>query len=218
MKFINFVRYRDFEKIASTRSAHFAYADRLREQGKLAIGGPLVNEQGTRIGLLFVYEADSRDEALALAREDPFTLAKALQGYEISEWRTRYINVNLLVAANRSRDHGGGNNPNIRLFANYAKYAADKWKLAAARPAHWAYDQTLKHAGKLALAGPFANDEGGLFVYSAISKEEAMTHVTKDPFAQEGVFANWELLEWIIEGVNPDLLTIDLASGKAGAA
>jgi hypothetical protein len=33
----------------------------------------------------------------------------------------------------------------------------------------------------------------------------------QDPFAVEGVFADYELLEWIVEGVNPALLTSDLA-------
>jgi uncharacterized protein YciI len=61
----------------------------------------------------------------------------------------------------------------------------------------------------LALAGPFANDEGGLFVYNAISREEAMSCLEQDPFAVEGVFADYELLEWLIEGVNPDLLASD---------
>jgi uncharacterized protein YciI len=58
---------------------------RLRAQGKLAIGGPLTDNQGRRIALLFVYEAVSRDQALAFAQEDPFTLANASSGYEISE-------------------------------------------------------------------------------------------------------------------------------------
>jgi len=55
----------------------------------------------------------------------------------------------------------------------------------------------------LALAGPFASDEGGLFVYNALRT---------DPFAVEGVFADYELLEWLIEGVNPDLLASDFSS------
>src|SRR5690242_21530820 len=38
------------------------------------------------------------------------------------------------------------------------------------RPAHWDYDRILKSADKLALAGPFANDEGGLFVYNAVRR------------------------------------------------
>ena len=214
MKFINFVKYRDLERIAGARPAHFAYADRLREQGKLAIGGPLLDDQNRRIGLLFVYEAASRDAALALAQEDPFALANALSGYEITEWRLRGVNLDLLVKANRSSDRSAGKNAQIRLFANYAKYGADKSRLAAVRQAHWEYDQALKSAGKLALAGPFANDEGGLFVYSAVRIEEAMSYLKRDPFAVEGVFADCQLLEWLIEGVNPDLLTIDLSPGK----
>jgi uncharacterized protein YciI len=214
MKFVNFVKYRDLDRIASARPAHVAYADGLRAQGKLAIGGPLMDDQGRRIGLLFVYEAASRDEALAFAREDPFTLANALHGYEISEWRLRGANVDLLIDANRAAHRNGGENMQSRLFSNYAKYAADKSRLETVRPAHWAYDQKLKSVGKLALAGPFTNDEGGLFVYNAVSREVAMSYLKQDPFDLEGVFADCELLEWLIEGLNPDLLSIDLSSGK----
>src|SRR5215831_6956506 len=124
MKFINFVKYRDLDRIAGARPAHFAYADRLREQGELAIGGPLLDDQGRRIGLLFIYEAVSRDAALALVQEDPFTLANALSGYEITEWRLRGVNPDLLIKANRSADESGGKNTQNRLFANYAKYNA----------------------------------------------------------------------------------------------
>jgi uncharacterized protein YciI len=98
------------------------------------------------------------------------------------------------------------------LFANYKKYAADKSKLATVRPAHWEYDRRLKSAGKLALAGPFANNEGGLFVYNAARKEEALFYLNQDPFALEGMFADYELLEWLIEGVKPDLLASDFSS------
>ena len=211
MKFINFVKYRELDRIAGARPAHFAYADRLRARGELAIGGPLLDAHGRRIGLLFVYEAVSREAALAFAREDPFTLADALRGYEITEWRLRGVNLDLLVKANRSADQIGGNTQ-IRLFANYAKYGSDKSRLATVRPAHWEYDRTLKSAGKLALAGPFANEEGGLFVYNAVHREEAMFYLKQDPFAVEGVFAGYELLEWLIEGVNPDLLASDFPS------
>jgi uncharacterized protein YciI len=215
MKFVNFVKYRDLSKIASARPAHFAYADRLRAQGKLAIGGPLMDDQGRRIGLLFVYEAGSRDEALAFAQEDPFTVANALSSYEITEWRLRGANVDLLIEAHRVARESGGDNTHSRLFANYAKYDADKSRLATVRPEHWEYDRTLRNAGKLALAGPFAADEGGLFVYNAARKEEALSYLKQDPFALEGVFADCELLEWLIEGLNPDLLTVDLSSGRS---
>ena len=214
MKFINFVKYGDLDKIANARSAHFAYADRLREQSKLAIGGPLMNAQSRRIGLLFVYEAASRDEALIFAEEDPFTVANALSSYEISGWQLQGVNLDLLIEANRAARQSGSEDAQNRIFANYAKYSADKSKLDAVRPAHWQYDRTLKSAGKLALAGPLANDNGGLFVYNAASREEAMSYLKQDPFALEGVFAECELLEWFIQGLNTDLLTVDLSSEK----
>jgi hypothetical protein len=218
MKFINFVKYRDLDRIAGARPAHFVYADRLRAQGKLAIGGPLLDDEGRRIGLLFVYEAVSREAALAFAQEDPFTLANALSSYEITEWRLRGVNLDLLIKANRSADQSGGENTQIRLFSNYAKYGADKSRLATVRPAHWAHDRKLKSAGKLAVAGPFANDEGGLFVYNAVCREEAMSYLKQDPYAVEGVFADYELLEWLIEGVNPDLLASDFSSERSESA
>jgi uncharacterized protein len=212
MKFVNFVKYSDLDKIADVRAAHFAYADRLREHGELAVGGPLLDDEGRRIGLLFIYEADSREAALALAREDPFTLANALRSYEVIEWRLRGVNLDLLTRANRSGDHAAAESASIRLFANHATYNADASRLAAARPGHWEYDQALERAGKLALAGPFANDEGGLFVYSASSREEAVSHIEQDPFSVEGVLASYELLEWLVEGVDPKLLTRDFSS------
>jgi uncharacterized protein YciI len=212
MKFINFVKYRDLDRIAAARADHFAYADRLREQGGLAIGGPLLDDQHRRIGLLFIYQAASRNAALAFAQQDPFTLANALNDPEITDWRLRGVNLDLLVNANHAADHGGAQNTQIRLFAAYVKYGADRSKLEAVRPAHWEYDRTLESAEKMALAGPFANDEGGLFVYNAGRREEALSCLKQDPFAVEGVLAEFELLEWVIEGVNPDLLTRDFTS------
>ena len=214
MKFVNFVKYGDLEKIADARAAHFAYADRLRAQGELAIGGPLLDDQGRRIGLLFVYEAPSRDAAIGFARDDPFTLANALSSYDVIEWRLRGVNLDLLTEANRSGDRDDGKNMHIRLFASRATYGTDKSRLAAVRPAHWEYDQALERAKKMALAGPFANDHGGLFVYSAGDREEAISYLEQDPFSVEGVLTEYELLEWLVEGVNPDLLASDFSASS----
>jgi len=208
MKFINVVKYKDLERIARARSAHFAYADRLRAEGKLAIGGPLVDDQSRRIGLLFIYEAGSRDEAVRFAEEDPFTVADALNDWEISELRLRAANSDLLIEANRAARQSGGEHATSQIFANYAKYTADKARLAAVRSAHWEYDRTLESAGKLALAGTVGNDEGGLFVYNAIGRDGATSYVEHDPFTVQGVFEHCEVFAWLIEGVNPDLLNI----------
>ena len=212
MKFINFVKYGNLDRIASARPAHFTYADQLRAEGKLAIGGPLMDDQGRRVALLFIYEAASKDEAMTFAQGDPFTLANALSSYDISEWRPRGTNLDLLIEANQAAHQPAGQKLQSRIFANYANYVTDKSKLENVRPAHWEYDRTLKSAGKLALAGPLEDDEGGLFVYKAASREEAMSYLEQDPFALEGVFADCELFEWRIEGLNPDLFTIDLSA------
>ena len=66
----------------------------------------------------------------------------------------------------------------------------------------------------IALAGAFANDQGGLFVYNAMTRDEALSCLEQDPFAVNGVFSNYELLEWLVEGVNPDLLTSDVSSSR----
>jgi len=44
-----------------------------------------------------------------------------------------------------------------------------------------------------------------------------LSYLQHDPFAVKGVFADYELLEWIVEGVNPDLLTSDLPLGLSSA-
>ena len=186
--------------------AHFAYAIDCGHKVSVAIGGPLMDDQGRRIGLLFVYEAVSRDEALTFAQEDPFHCRKCIE-------RLRDQRMASSRSECRSSHRGKSSRPPERR-RKYAKSAvrdlreirADKSRLATVRPAHWEYDRTLKNAGKLALAGPFADDEGGLFVYNAVRREEAMSYLEQDPFALEGVFADCELLEWLIEGLNPDLL------------
>jgi uncharacterized protein YciI len=116
MKFVNFVKYADLDKIAGARPAHFAYADRLRAQGKLAIGGPLMDDQGRRIGLLFIYEAVSKNEALSFAQDDPVTAVNALRSYEVSEWRLRGANLNLLIEAHRTAHQSAGGTRS-RLFS-----------------------------------------------------------------------------------------------------
>jgi uncharacterized protein YciI len=218
MKFLNFVKYKDLDLIANIRPAHFAYADRLRGEGKLAIGGPLLDEAGQRIGLIFIYEAASSEDALDLALNDPFALSGALKSYEISEWLLRGLNVDLLIEANRVAHPTDGAVAKSPLFANYAKYKTDGSKLADVRPAHLEYDRSLRKDGKLVLAGPFANDTGGLFVYDAASTDEATTYLKQDPLAVEGVFETTEIFQWLIEGINPSLLTVDASVGTQAAS
>ncbi len=218
MKFINFAKYSDLDRIARARTAHFAHADRPREQGELAIRGPLLDDQRWRIRLLFVYDAVSRDAALALAQEDPFTLANALSGYEIREWHLRSVNLDLLVKANRSADRSGGKNTQNPFVRELREIWHRQIETGECSPGALELRSDTRKQGQLTLAGRFANDEGGLFVYNAAGREEAMSYLEQDSFALEGVFADYELLEWLIEGVKPDLLTSDFPSAKSERA
>ena len=75
MKFVNLARYQDLGRIAEARPAHFAYADRLRARGELAIGGPLLDDQGRRIGLLFMGGTGGRRTAPGLGLISALTAA-----------------------------------------------------------------------------------------------------------------------------------------------
>lgn len=71
-------------------------------------------------------------------------------------------------------------------------------KRLAARPEHLSRLQTLQHAGRLLLAGPFpsidSNDpgpagfSGSLIVAEFASIEEATTWANNDPFVATGVY------------------------------
>jgi uncharacterized protein len=92
-------------------------------------------------------------------------------------------------------------------YVNYASYTLDAEAVTRVRPAHRKYAQALAAAGKLVMAGPFVDRPGGLFIYEATSRSEALAFIEQDPYAVEGVFTTCELSEWEIAGVNPDLLS-----------
>ena len=49
-------------------------------------------------------------------------------------------------------------------------------------------------------------------MYNAASREEALSYLNQDPLAAQGLLADYELLEWLVEDVNPDLLASDFSS------
>lgn len=68
----------------ANRDAHLAYA---RESGKVALGGPLLDEAGQMTGSLVVIDVDTRAEADAFAAADPYALAGLFQSVEIMPWK-----------------------------------------------------------------------------------------------------------------------------------
>jgi len=98
MKFVNYVKYiGDQDKVAAFRSAHREYARRLINEGKLVLAGPLADG----IGALFIYEAETRQEAEALLANDPFAKGGVLESYELSTWQLLGVDHDLLQRGER---------------------------------------------------------------------------------------------------------------------
>jgi uncharacterized protein YciI len=65
----------------ATRPAHGAYvAERMHI---VRVAGPLLDDEGTMIGSLFIMECDSKDEVQAFADNDPYTAAGVFESVEI---------------------------------------------------------------------------------------------------------------------------------------
>ncbi|WP_447974193.1 YciI family protein [Nitrospira sp. Kam-Ns4a] len=61
------------------RPAHLARLEKLDAQGRLILAGTLTDGTGS----LIVIEVDSREEAEAFIREDPYVLYRVFERYEI---------------------------------------------------------------------------------------------------------------------------------------
>ncbi|MGZ0051816.1 YciI family protein [Brevibacillus gelatini] len=66
---------------------------------------------------------------------------------------------------------------------------------AKIRPAHLAYINDLYKQGKVVMAGPFTDKQGGMVIYKAESLEEARKLAEGDPVVVEGA-RTLELREW----------------------
>ncbi|WP_417771487.1 YciI-like protein [Stappia sp.] len=67
-----------------TRSEHLAYLKAMGDRLKAA--GPFMDDDGGMTGSLVVIEATNRDEALAIAGEDPYARAGLFASVEIRPW------------------------------------------------------------------------------------------------------------------------------------
>jgi uncharacterized protein len=94
MRYANVLLYvADPDAVAAKRPVHRAYMADLKRQGKLAAGGPFDDLTGA----LFIYEAESAEEAERFAAEDPYTHAGLIKKHTIRPWRLIYSNPSLLA-------------------------------------------------------------------------------------------------------------------------
>lgn len=83
-------------------------------------------------------------------------------------------------------------------FTVETTYVDDRDKLAAARPLHREYLQRLIDDGRVAAAGPWADDSAGFAIYRVADRVELDRLLAEDPYTTEGVAAARTVHEWTI--------------------
>jgi uncharacterized protein YciI len=71
-------------------------------------------------------------------------------------------------------------------------------KRMAHRAEHRVYLNQLVDEGKLLMAGPFADESGGLIVFEAVDQAEVEGMMANDPFTTNGVFATTDIRPWTL--------------------
>jgi uncharacterized protein YciI len=93
MKWAAVIEYStDTAKVEAARPAHRAYLTELLRSGRLACSGPFTDEPGA----LIVYEAESKEEAEELIRNDPFHAAGVFVRWQLRPWKCIFANADLL--------------------------------------------------------------------------------------------------------------------------
>jgi uncharacterized protein YciI len=83
----------------------------------------------------------------------------------------------------------------MALFAVQLRFTDTDRRLQV-RPAHREYLTSLKEAGKLVTAGPFADQTGALLIYDVADEAELRDILAKDPYTPADVYEIAALNEW----------------------
>lgn len=75
-------------------------------------------------------------------------------------------------------------------------YTEDRGRLAASRPKHRAYLAELVERGKVAAAGPWADDSAGFAIYQVADEAELDRLLAEDPYTVDDVAASRTVHEW----------------------
>lgn len=91
--YVNYAKYvSDRSRLERVRLAHRSYARTIKANGKLIMAGPFADDSGA----LFIYRAQSKDEAMALALSDPYHAEGVFETFALSEWRLFGLNAGLI--------------------------------------------------------------------------------------------------------------------------
>ena len=75
-------------------------------------------------------------------------------------------------------------------------YTDDRDRLEASRPKHRAYLGELVERGKVAAAGPWADDSAGFAIYHVEDEAELDRLLAEDPYTVDDVAASRTIHEW----------------------
>lgn len=91
--YVNYAKYvSDHSRVLRVRPAHRSYTQAIRAKGALIIAGPFADDSGA----LLIYQAKSKDEAMAMILEDPYLAEGVYETYALSEWRLFGLNAGLI--------------------------------------------------------------------------------------------------------------------------
>jgi uncharacterized protein YciI len=83
----------------------------------------------------------------------------------------------------------------MALFALQLTFTDNERRMQV-RPAHREYLTTLRAAGKLLSAGPFADQSGALLIYEVADETEMREIIANDPYTAADVYEIASLQEW----------------------
>ena len=69
------------------RDAHLANLAPLDADGRVRFGGPLLDGEGRPMGSVMIFDAESLEEARAIAARDPYVVKGIFESYEVLETR-----------------------------------------------------------------------------------------------------------------------------------
>lgn len=169
------------------QKGHMAHMQRMADAGRLLAAGPLATQGGPR-GLL-VYNCESAEQAEEWTKPDPAVMNKRLT-VEMYRWTSLGKWGEPLATKLKS-------NPNYKYSMVRLPFAilmrTEKTRNGALpseadEKAHFSYAMNLVKEGKLRSFGPFegSQDKLGIFIYAAITPEEAQKLAEEDPLVKGG--------------------------------
>ncbi len=91
--YVNYATYvSDLSHVERVKPAHRSYARTIKANGKLIMAGPFADDSGA----LFIYRAESKDEAMALMLADPYHTEGVFETCALSQWRMFGLNPGLI--------------------------------------------------------------------------------------------------------------------------